>query len=139
MRKCLLLLTLLFVFYYANAQFYYNDVVGLKASNTNYSALIKNSVKEISAASAEADGTPTKGFVYSKIINDNGNSAVTHTELETGGASDDFDTYVNGILVKSEDSADNVLTIVEYNYDNDGKILLVKTQTDDTAMGTHST
>src|SRR4051812_27738047 len=130
MRKCLLLLTLLFVFCYTNAQFYYNDVVGLKASNNNYSALIKNNVKEISATSTEAGGTPTKGFVYSKIIKDNGNTAVTHTELETGGASDDFDTYVNGMLVKSQDSADNILTTVEYNYDNAGKILLVKTQTD---------
>jgi hypothetical protein len=139
MRKCLLLLTLLFVFCYTNAQFYYNDVVGLKASNNNYSALIKNNVKEISATSTEAGGTPTKGFVYSKIIKDNGNTAVTHTELETGGASDDFDTYVNGMLVKSQDSADNILTTVEYNYDNAGKILLVKTQTDDTAMATHST
>lgn len=139
MRKTLFLLTLLFVCYYSNAQFYYNDVIGLKASNNNYSALIKNNVTEVSATSADADGTATKGFAYSKIINDNGNTAVTHTELETGGVSDDFDTYVNGILVKSEDSADNVLTTVTYTYANDGKILLVQTQTDDTAMGTHST
>jgi hypothetical protein len=139
MQKSLLLLTLLFVFYYAKAQFYYNDVVGLKISNNNYSALIKNNVNEIAATSAESDGTPTQGFAYSKIIKDNGNTAVTHTELETGGASDDFDTYANGMLVRSEYSADNVLTTVDYNYDKDGKVLLVKTQTDDTAMGTHST
>ncbi len=139
MRKNLLLLTVLFVCYYSNAQFYYNDVIGLKTSNNNYSALIKNNITEVSATSAEADGTPTKGFAYSKIIKDNGSTIVTHTELETGGISDDFDTYANGMLVKSEDSADNVLTTVTYTYANDGKILLLQTQTDDTAMGTHST
>jgi hypothetical protein len=139
MQKTLLALTLLFVFHYTQAQYYYNDVAGLKTSNNNYSALIKNNVTEVSATSTEADGTATEGFAYSKIIKDNGNSSITHTELETGGASDDFDTYTNGLLVKSEDSADNVLTTVTYSYDKDGKILLVQTQTDDTAMGTHST
>ncbi len=138
MQKSLLLLTLLFVFYYSNAQYYYNDVIGLKASNNYYSNLIKNNITGISAGSTDADGTPTTGFAYSKIIKDDGNSATTHTELETGGISDDFDTYANGRLVKSEDSADNVLTTIDYTYDNDGKILLVQTQADDTAMGTHS-
>jgi len=139
MQKAVLALTLLFVFGNANAQFYYNDVVDLKASNRLYANLIKNNIKEVSATSSESDNTPTEGFVYLKSIKNNGALVVTHTEMEAGGVSDDIDTYVNGLLTRSSDSADNVLTTVEYKYDTDGKILTVRTQTDDTAMSTHST
>ena len=41
------------------------------------------------------------------------------------------------LLVKSSDSADNILTTVEYTYDAAGNTLQVQTQTDDTAMDTH--
>lgn len=139
MQKSLALLTLLFIFFNAKAQFYYNDVIDLKASIKLYANLISNNIKGISATSKESDGTPTKGFAYSKTINNNGATVITHTELETGGVSDDVDTYMNGLLARSQDSADNVLTTVEYTYDNNGKILQVQTQTDDTAMSTHST
>lgn len=139
MQKAVLALTLLFVFGYSKGQFYYNDVIDLKASNKLYANLIKNNIKEISATSKESDNSPTEGFVYLRSIKNNGSLVVTHTELEAGGVSDDFDTYVNGLLTKSSDSADNVLTTVEYSYDRDGKIQTVRTQTDDTAMSTHST
>lgn len=139
MQKAVLALTLLFVFGYSKAQFYYNDVIDLKASNKLYANLIKNNIKEISATSKESDNSPTEGFVYLKSIKNNGSLVVTHTELEAGGVSDDFDTYVNGLLTRSSDSADNVLTTVEYSYDKDGRTQTVRTQTDDTAMSTHST
>ncbi len=139
MQKGMLLLTFFFIFHFSKAQFYYNDVINLKASNNIYINLKQNNVHQVSATSMESDNTPTTGFVYSKIIKNNYAIVVTHTELETGGTSDEIDTYLNNMLAKSEDSADNVLTTVEYTYDNSGNILLVETQTDDTAMSTRST
>ncbi|MFT4154227.1 hypothetical protein [Parafilimonas sp.] len=139
MKKSVLLLTLLLIFCCANAQFYYNDVVDLKAANAMYANLVKNNVQEITAASAESDNTPTTGFTYSKTLKNNGAIAETHTGLETGGVSSDYDTYTNGLIAKSQDVADSVSTTVEYMYDNEGKILTVKTRTDDTTMDTHST
>ena len=68
MRKAVLALTLLFVFGYSKAQFYYNDVIDLTASNKLYATLIKNNIKEISATSKESDNSPTEGFVYLKSI-----------------------------------------------------------------------
>jgi hypothetical protein len=59
--------------------------------------------------------------------------------MEASGVSDDYDSYANGLLLKSSDSADKVLTTVEYTYDHEGKILQVQTQTDDTTMNVHST
>src|SRR6478609_4073661 len=98
MQKSLALLTLLFISYYSTAQFYYNDVIDLRASNKMYANLISNNIKEISATSTESDGTPTKGFAYLKTIKNNGGTVITHTKLETGGISNDVDTYVNGLL-----------------------------------------
>lgn len=139
MKKSVSLLTFILVFYFANAQVYYNDVIDLKASNKMYATLLKNNVQEITATSMESDNTPTEGFAYSKVLKNHGAIVITHTALETGGVSDDYDTYTNGLISKSQDVADSVSTIVEYTYDNEGKILSVKTQTDDTTMDTHST
>jgi hypothetical protein len=138
MQKSMLLLTLLFVFFNCKAQYYYNDVVDLKASKNIYLTLKKNNIQGVSAISVESDNTPTTGFVYSKILENNASLVITHTELESAGISDEFDTYVNDQLVKSSDSTDSVLTTVEYTYDSTGNILLVQTQTDDTTMNVHS-
>lgn len=138
MQKSILVLTIFFSFYTVHAQFYYNDVVNLKASNNLYVNLKRNNIQQVSATSTESDGTPTTGFVYLKLIKNNASLIITHTELETAGVSDDYDTYANDKLVKSYDSADNVLTTVEYTYDEQGKIVLIQTQTDDTAMNVHS-
>ena len=139
MQKSIVLLTFFFILYNCNAQYYYNDVVSLKESNHIYQLLKKNNVQQVSATSIEADNTPTAGFVYLKTLQNNGALVITHTELETGGTSDDDDTYLNDVLVKSSDSADNILTTVDYTYDNAGNTLQVQTQTDDTAMSTHNT
>src|SRR5205814_10251674 len=139
MQKSFLLLTFFFIIYISKAQYYYNDVVDVKASNNIYLNLKKNNIHEVSATSIESDNTPTAGFVYSKLIENNGSLVATHTELETGGISDKYDSYLNDHIARSSDSADNVLTTVEYTYDNAGNVLLVQTQPDDTAMNTHST
>ena len=134
-----MLLTLLFIFYTVKAQYYYNDIAALKESNKIYLTLKKNNIQQVSATSMESDNTPTAGFVYVKLLNNNASIVTTHTELETGGISDETDTYSNGLLIKSSDSADNVSTIVEYAYDSAGNTVFVQTQTDDTTMNTHST
>lgn len=139
MQKSVLLLTLLFVFCNVRAQYYYNDVAALKASNNIYFTLKKNNVQQVSALSKENDNTPAEGFVYLKILKNNASLVITHTQLETGEVSDEYDTYLNNVLVKSSDSTDNILTTVEYTYDSAGNTLMVQTQTDDTAMNTHST
>ncbi len=139
MHKSIFALTFFLIFYGAEAQYYYIDVADLKASNNIYRNLIKNNIREITATSMESDNRPTEGFAFSKTIKNNGALVVTHTELETGGISNENDIYANDLLVKSLDSADNVLTTVDYSYDNNGNIILIKTKTDDTVMDVHST
>jgi len=139
MQKGILLLTIFCISCHVNAQYYYNDVVNMNASNSIYLILKKNNIKQVSATSEESDNTPTTGFVYSKIIKNNASLIITHIEMEASGTSDEYDEYLNDHLIKSTDSADNVLNTVEYTYDSLGNILLVKTKTDDTAMDAHTT
>jgi len=139
MQRSALLLTFFFIFCKTNAQYYYNDVVSLKSSNSIYSNLISNNVHEVTATNVQSDNTPSEDFAYSKLIKNNGAVVLTHTELETGSISNRYDTYANGLLVQSQDSTDNVRTTVLYNYDNKGNIVTIQTTTDDTAMSTHST
>ena len=139
MQKGILLLTIFCISCHVNAQYYYTDVVNMNASNGIYLILKKNNIKQVSATSEESDNTPTTGFVYSKIIKNNASLIITHIEMEASGTSDEYDEYLNDHLIKSTDSADNVLNTVEYTYDSLGNILLVKTKTDDTAMDAHNT
>lgn len=123
----------------SNAQYYYNDIVSLKASNSTYKKYKENNILSVTAKSVENDGSPTTGFDYWKKITDGASMIYTHTELEAAGTSDDIEKYSNDRLVRSQDSSDNVLTVTEYHYDNAGNIALIKTQTEDTAMGTQTT
>lgn len=138
MKKSVLLLTLLFACCFAEAQYYYNDIVSVKASNNTYKKYKENNILSVVAKSEESDGSPTTGFVYWKKITDGASRIFTHTELEAAGTSDDIEKYSNDRLVSSQDSSDNVLTLTEYHYDNAGNIELIKTQTEDTAMGTQT-
>lgn len=138
MKKSVLLLTLLFAYCFAEAQYYYNDIVSVKASNSTYKKYKENNILSVVAKSVESDGSPTTGFVYWKKITDGASQVFTHTELEAAGASDDIEKYSNDRLIRSQDSSDNVLTVTEYHYDNTGNIDLIKTQTEDTAMGTQT-
>ena len=139
MQKGILLLTIFCISYHVNAQYYYNDVVNMSASNNIYLILKKNNIKQVSATSEESDNTPTPGFLYSKVLKNNASLVMTHVEMEAGGTSDEYDEYLNNRLVKYSDSSDNVLTTVNYTYDTLDNIVLVQTKTDDTAMNAHNT
>jgi hypothetical protein len=54
MQKSVAVLTFLFIFCTAKAQYYYTDIVDLKASNNIYLNLKKNNVHEVSATSLKA-------------------------------------------------------------------------------------
>jgi hypothetical protein len=110
----------------------------LKTSNSTYKLFKKNNILSVNARSVESDGSPTTGFVYWKKITDGASQIFTHTELEAAGVSDDIEKYADGRLVRSQDSSDNVLTITDYHYDGAGNIVEIQTQTEDTAMGTHT-
>jgi hypothetical protein len=129
---------LVFIFQTTWCQYYYNDIISLKQSNEIYAVLKRNNVTLVTATSVESDNTPTTGFSYKRQITNNGSLVITDISLEATGPTETQEFYANNLLSKSVDSSANVLTTVNYKYNQDGNIDWIETQTDDTSRNMHS-
>ncbi|HYK48009.1 MAG TPA: hypothetical protein VEV83_22680 [Parafilimonas sp.] len=140
MQKVILIGVLLATLNHVCAQYYYNDILSLKESNRMYLTLKKNNIKEVSATSIESDNSPTEGFSYNRVIQNNGSLLITHISLATAGSSVTYEYYTGDRLMKSIDSSFRVATTVQYQYnDRDNVVASIETQTDDTSMNVFST
>ncbi|HYK46141.1 MAG TPA: hypothetical protein VEV83_13270, partial [Parafilimonas sp.] len=139
MQKVILIGVLLATLNHVCAQYYYNDILSLKESNRMYLTLKKNNIKQVSATSIESDNTPTEGFSYNRVIEDNGSLVITHISLATAGSSVTYEYYTGDRLMKSIDSSFRVATTVEYEYNDRNNVASIETQTDDTSMNVFST
>ncbi len=139
MKSVFIVVLLILSFRVSNCQYYYNDIISLKQTNQIYSVLKANNIKLVTAESLESDNTPTSGFFYKRQIVNNGSLVVTKVSLQATGTTETLEYYTNNLLSKSIDSSVNVRTQVEYNYNGQGNIILIKTQTDDTSRNMHTT
>ncbi len=139
LMKKILIITPLFFVLISNAQYYYNDIISLTASNSLYLTYQKNNIQQITAQSLEADNTPTPGFSYERQIKNNDASVITQTALESSGISTTYETYQNNVLIHFADSSINSFSNVDYTYNSQGNILNLKTQTIDTSMDMQTT
>lgn len=138
MKVLLVTVLAFFIFQTSWCQYYYNDIISLKQSNEIYAAFKQNNIKLVTATSVESDNTPTAGFSYKRQITDNGSLVITDISLEATGPTETLEYYTNNLLSKSVDSSSNVLTTVSYQYNQNGNIDLIQTQTDDTSRNMHS-
>ena len=138
MKSVFIVALLILIFKISNCQYYYNDIISLKQSNQIYSVLKSNNIKSVTAESLESDNTPTAGFFYKRQIVSNGSLIITKVSLQATGTTETLEYYANNLLSKSIDSSVNVRTQVEYNYNGQGNIISIKTQTDDTSRNMHT-
>ena len=139
MKKILITISSVFLYTTCFCQYYYNDIISLNSSNKLYNNYTKNNIQQITAQSLEADNTPTQGFSYEKQIKNNGALIITQTALEASGNSTTYETYKNNVLVHSADSNINSFSSVDYTYNIQGNISLIKTQTEDISMDMRTT
>lgn len=138
MKAFLVTVFTFFIFQISWCQYYYNDIVSLKQSNEIYNTLKRNNIQLVTAISVEADNTPTTGFSYKRQITNNGSVVATNISLEATGPTETLEYYTNNLLSKSVDSSTNVMTTVDYKYNDAGNIDWIQTQTDDTSRSMHS-
>ncbi|HVX25297.1 MAG TPA: hypothetical protein VHB70_03065 [Parafilimonas sp.] len=138
MKALLVTALTFFIFKTSWCQYYYNDIVSLKQSNEIYNTLKRNNIQLVTATSVEADNTPTTGFAYKRQITNNGSLVITDISLEATGATETLEYYTNNLLSKSIDSSANVMTMVNYKYNDAGNIDWIETETDDTSRNMHS-
>ncbi|HNP24299.1 MAG TPA: hypothetical protein PKM63_20765 [Panacibacter sp.] len=104
---------------FCHAQYYYNDIVTAKQTTQQYLVLKNSGVREISAASFEADGSPTDDFTLVQQISGNGSLITTITDFPATGRAESIASYSNNRIVKTVDTTDKIKKTTTYAYDGD--------------------
>jgi YD repeat-containing protein len=137
MKKNLLFLAL-FIYYTANSQYYYNDILSTQQTNTQYKLLRSNTIKSIKAFSYEDETTLTENFLLEVAFNKLGREMVTTTSAN-GINTLLTSSYQNNRVIKSVQNAARVENTITYLYDATGKIQSLTTSTIDTFMKSNLT
>lgn len=123
---------------FCNAQYYYNDIITAKQTNQQYLVLKNSYIKEISASSFEADGTPTDDFTLLQQISNNGTTITTITDFPSTGRAESVAEYSNNRIIKTTDTTDKIRKTTTYTYNGD-LLSSLTTETNDEFMSNSST
>lgn len=132
-----LLLTIFFTVA-ATAQYYYNDVVATQQTNTNYKQLRSNKIKKVKAVSKDANNEVVEGFSVLQELSNDGSKMVTSTLTSDGVSSELTSYYENDKISSTEEKSVNVNTIVNYVYDEAGKLQSIISTSSDTIINGYS-
>ncbi|HWB25734.1 MAG TPA: hypothetical protein VG738_09655 [Chitinophagaceae bacterium] len=138
MKLCFLVFAIIFIAGHACCQYYYNDIVALKETNRQYSAIKNAHIATITAHSFEADGQPTQGFSLKQEINNNQSEITTTSSITSAGEAVSVSYYDSNRLIKTIDNSTNIISTVNYSYDAAGNIKTITTATTDTFMNSNS-
>ena len=110
------------------AQYYFKDIVSnqqLQADLDQYKAA---NIKTITVESFEADGSPSKGFIFRKKLNKNYNKSELMSRSDISGTSLVTSTYdAKGKILTNTDISNLSLNKIFYSYLSDGQIKSIKT------------
>lgn len=120
------------------SQFYFTDIITTQQTNAQYLLLIKHNIQSVSAKSYEADQSPTPDFKLEQQISKDRQSITTSSQAVNTGYTISTSYYQDNRLVKTIDSSDNILSIVQYDYDSSRNIIRITTTTNDHFMGSQS-
>jgi hypothetical protein len=132
MKTIVLFLLLIFSFN-ANAQYYYNDIIGTMELNRQMKLYQANKVKMISATGTDQNGVKSTTFAEVQEVKENGN--VLRISTRNGS---DYSVIYNRFdaqtrLISSIDSSSTVISTTTYQYDATGKINRIENTTKDEA------
>lgn len=132
--KNLLLPFLLFTCVAAKAQYYYKDIIGTKESSDIIKTYKNNKVTRVSLTSYDANDTKNDDFFVEQVYN------TANQTLRTTSRSEDTNesiltsfTDAAGRVIKTIDSSENLVSTTTYNYDANGLLASIISNTMDTA------
>lgn len=146
MKLWLVTFGVIWIQYSAFSQYYYNDVVALKETNRQYTAIKNAHIRSVTAQSFDADGQPTEGFLLKQEVSGDAKRITTTSGIESSAQSVSVAYYDGTRLAKTVDNTTNVTgdtsatttSTVEYSYDAAGNIETIKTTTVDAFMNSTS-
>ncbi len=122
----------------ANAQYYYNDIIATRISNTQQQLLLTNKIRLVKAQSKEIDNSITEGFTVEQKINKDASEIITTTKSSAGVSAILSSYYVGGKISKTKNESNDILTVTDYIYDNNGLLQTITSATTDTSMNSFS-
>ncbi len=132
--KTLLLSLTLFLGMASQAQYYYIDIIGARESAEMIKAYRDNKVSRVVVNSYDANNTRSDDFYVEQTY------SPTEQLLKTTTRSNETDASVllsytdaAGRVIKTVDSSANIISVTTYQYDDNGKLTLIKSNSRDTA------
>jgi len=138
MRFFFVLVCVLFA-QFSYSQYYYNDIIVLNQTNSQYQTLKANRIALVNAKSFEGSGEPVDNFVLQQQLLKNWAEVITtSTDPATSSSTVSDADYENGRIKQSVDTGGRVASTVLYNYDASGNINTITSITSDTFMASNS-
>jgi len=128
--KKLPFLSLLLLFFHANSQYYYKDLVAAADITRLMKTYTANNIKKITAKGITPEGSPTSQF--SEVGEVNGTTLKVTTNNNKAISTLKFSFNDRGQLISLVDSAINVKSTSTYTYDANGKIISISNAATDT-------
>ncbi len=120
-------------------QYYYNDILSNRDANSRFQLLRKYRITRITAASFEADNTPTEGFSLTETVSLDGKKSTLQTADISGQTSETKRQYEFNRIRRSQSYSHGIENDVQYQYTSDGKLQTIRFITTDTALHTTQT
>lgn len=130
MKKQLLLL-LLVNSTVLQAQFYYNDVLGVRETNAQMKSYLANGVKSVSATGVTPEGTRVTDYTEVREVKENGQAlrVTVINQLAKTLTYSRFDE--KGRISQMTDSSSDVISTTTYQYDANDRLVKLETLVDD--------
>jgi len=114
----------------SNAQYYYKDIMGSINQNKEFSTLKNGKIKTIKITSFDDNDQPSDGFFCEKKINKTFSQSEMLSKSNITGQSlliTDYDA--DGKVIKTTTTTPTTTNTVEFEYDTNGLLSLIRTNT----------
>jgi YD repeat-containing protein len=108
-------------------QYYYQDIISNKNNNDQFQLMKKEKVTKVHIKSLESTGETTEGFSMEQSFNNSYTQLKTTTQIPGAKERSVLINYYNlqGYLYRTVDSSENAITVYEYGYDTEGKLVSI--------------
>ena len=131
--KNILLISLLTLSVFVQAQYYYKDIIGTSETNNLLKIYSTNNVQSVSLKSYEADGSISDNFQVDQVLDKSNKrlktisrSGVTNESILNAWFDD------NARLIKTTDTSGTSLNTALYSYNSAGQLVSIKSFSGDT-------
>ncbi len=128
MKNILFLLFICLFGQFAQAQFYYNDLLANRQTNRQYSLFIQQGIKKVTITSYDGNSPESAGFTAEQTL-DAGKRILRTRTITSQQGDAQLEAFYNekGWLIKTRDTAQNASSQSAYEYNAGGQLIRLET------------